>query len=286
MEPSGAAPRPARSIRLGYEFEFVPQARRWAGRGPAPSGARGGHHDEVYSVSRSHRLTAAAGLTRRWSVSAQLPFVSRSHGHVHHHRGAALNDAWSVSGAGDLLVEARYAFWKTDAGSTWSAGAGGEAPTGLRRARNAKGDAAESGVLPGSGSWDAAFSLLWQRPMGRGGLFASAAGRLNGPGESGYRLGDSVMLHAGGTAPLAGRLLGMLQLNAVARRRDWKGSTREDTSNTGGEALYVTPGLEYAAGGGLALTAAVQLPILQRVNGYQIVAPYGLRTGVGYRFGL
>lgn len=283
MEASGAVPRAARSVRLGYEFEFAPQDRRWAGRGAAPGGVKGGHHDEVYSVSRVHRLSAAAGLTDDWSVSAQLPLIDRSHGHVHNHRGARVPEAWSVSGLGDVLFEARYALWRSRAGSVWSLGAGSELPSGRDGAVNEAGSPAEDGVLPGSGSFDAVMSLMWQRPLGRGGLFASAARRFNGPGEKGYRLGDVLMAHAGGSLPLGGGLSGMLQANLLLRGRDWAGATREDTANTGGEALFMTPGLELAAGGGWTLSAAVQVPVYQRVNGFQIVSDYALRTGVGYR---
>lgn len=254
------------------------------GQGQAPAGARGGHHDEEYSFTRTHRLTAALGLTPRWSFSLQAPFISRSHGHVHYHGGTQLKDSWSVSGFGDILLEARYAFWRADGGSTWSLGAGGELPTGRRHARNSSGAAAEDGVLPGSGSYDAALSLLWQHPIGKGGVFSSLARRFNGPGKYGYRLGDVLMAHAGGTFPLRGRWLGMVQVNGIIRDRDWKGSTRESTENTGGEALYVSPGLEFSTPGGWNFSTAVQLPLYQRVDGYQIVADYAVRSGLGYRF--
>lgn len=285
IEPSGAMPRLARSARLGYEFELVPQNRRWADRSAAPAGAVGGHHDESYSVTRTQRFTAELGLSERWSVSAQVPFVSRSHGHVHNHHGARLADSWSVSGLGDLLLEARYAFLKTLGGSTVSAGLGGELPTGKRTAFNDENQAAEPGILPGSGSWDAVASVLWQKPVGRGGLFASLARRFNGPGDMGYRLGDVSMLHMGGTVPLGDHWLGLVQANWVVRARDWKGRTREDTTNSGGEAIYLSPGLERAVGP-LSLSASVQLPVYQRVNGYQIVSDYAVRTGVGWRFTL
>lgn len=286
MDVSAAAPRTERSGRLGYEFEFVPQSRRWSGRTPAPAGVKGGHHDEVYSVSRVHRLSASLGLSPAWSVSAQLPLIDRSHGHVHHHRGAQVAQAWSVSGLGDVLVEARYAFWRSRGGSVWSVAAGSELPTGRDGAANEAGAPAEDGILPGSGSFDASASLMWQRPAGRGALFASAARRFNGPGEKGYRQGDVTMFHAGGAAPLWGRLSGLLQANVVVREHDWKGNTREETLNTGGEALFLSPGVEIAAGRGWSVSATVQIPVYQRVNGFQIVSDYALRTGLGYRFSL
>ncbi|MBI3297215.1 MAG: hypothetical protein HYZ75_03560 [Elusimicrobia bacterium] len=284
LEASGAVPRAARSVRLGYEFEFAPQDRRWAGRGAAPSGVKGGHHDEVYSTTRVHRLSAAVGLTRDWSVSAQLPLIDRAHGHIHNHRGGRVPEAWSVSGLGDALLEARYAFWRSPRGAALSLAAGTELPTGRDGAVNAAGAPAEAGVLPGSGSYDATLSIVWQRPVGRGGLFASATRRFNGPGEKGYRLGDVTMLHAGGSLPPARRLSAMLQANVVLRARDFGGATREETANTGGEALLVSPGLEFAPRGSWTFSAAVQLPIYQRVNGFQIVSGYALRTGFGYRF--
>ncbi|MBI4349103.1 MAG: hypothetical protein HY553_19855 [Elusimicrobia bacterium] len=230
-EPEAPGPRPiaSRTLRLGYEF------------------ARGGPSDDAYAATRPHRMTAALGLSPRWSAALQL------------------------GGVEDLFAEARYAFRRSARGSTWSLGVGGEFP------------AARAHASAGAGSTDATTGLIWQRPVGGGGLWASVMRRFNGPGGLGYRAGDAWMAHVGGAMRIAARLTGTLQLSALSRERDWAGRSAEDTRGTGGDALFAAPGLELSFGDA-SVAAAIQWPLYERTAGHRHSA-LGFRAGLGYRIG-
>lgn len=293
MHNAETRPRPARSLQLGYEFEYTPQDRPRLESGAAYAGQVRGHHDEKYTVSRVHRFKASGELTPRWGADLMLPYIVRSHGHVHHHRGADLADAWSVGGVGDVEAQGRWRFFLPDEPSrpALSLLAGVKLPTGRENETNAAGEEADVPVQPASGSWDfftglaslqtlTAPSLTGPRDLP---FFFSGVYRFNGPGKQRYRRGDVLQVNAGAIYPLLSRLGAHLQLNLRVNREDDKGATREETEKTGGTALYATPGLEFRVGEALRLYAHVQFPLYQRVQSLQITCPYSVISGVSWR---
>ena len=56
--------------------------------------------------------------------------------------------------------------------------------------------------------------------------------------------------------------------------------------HTGGEALYVTPGLWIGLTERLEAQAFVQVPVMQRVNGIQLVSRWNASVGLSYRLDL
>lgn len=270
-----------RSFKIGYEFEYVDQDQPRAGASPAAVGSIPGHHNEVYTVNRTHRLILGAGLTDRWSAELRLPFVSRTHQHVHNHRGARLDQGWTFSGLGDLAVSTQYEFWRIAGGPAFSAIAGAEFPTGESEPRNSAGETAEASLAPGSASydWSGGLGLRW------GPVFASGIYRTHGRGRRGYRLGDVFEAGAGVAAPLAFRTTGSLALLGRIRGRDDRGSTREETDKTGGEALFLCPGLTFPLARSLAAGLTVHLPIYQRVNLIQTAPRYALVSSLTWRLG-
>ncbi len=282
-------------VRLGYQIEYVDQDEHRMGRREADFGEVRGHHDEEYTVNRIHRLSASAGLTDRLSVDAQLPVISRSHSHVHHHHGQDLLERWDVSGVGDLALIGRYAFWKPadPRRPILSAIFGAELPTGRHHVDNAAGQEAESGVQPGSNSYDlilGASSLqTFTVPTLAGDaaelpLFASAQAQFNGPGTDDYRLGDTLNANLGTSYPVTRRLGVMAQLNLLIKDRDGIGRTGEEVGKTGGEFLYMSPGLEWRGSDRWRMFALIQLPVYQRVNSLQTVSDYNVLVGMECRF--
>ncbi len=55
--------------------------------------------------------------------------------------------------------------------------------------------------------------------------------------------------------------------------------------NTGGSWLYATPGLRVAAGPTLSLYGYAQIPLRQRIDRIQLVAPYHLMVGTTLALG-
>lgn len=282
--PSHPAPvivRPAGTVELGYEFEFIPQTRARIGTRHALPGDIRGHHDERYNVSRIHRFRAGIDFTERLGLDLMIPWVSRSHGHVHHHQGQRHDDAWSLDGWGDAAAMGRVAFWKGEALTFWALG-GVKFPTGKHDRAGDGGQEAEMPVQTGTGSLDWTVGLAGLKP-GIIPLFASIAYRVNGETAGHYRIGNVLQANAGATYPLLEKLRATLQLNLRHNRMDSKGSTREEVGKTGSTTLYVSPGVELPLTDSLTAKATVQVPAYQNVRSIQLVSPYNLIAGLSWR---
>lgn len=292
--PAPVARRGLSSLWLGYEFEYLPQDRLRLETRPAYRGQVRGHHDESYTFNRLHKLKASADFGERLGADLTVPYVARSHGHVHHHGGRDIDDAWKLHGLGDIELLGRWRFHVPERRSrpALSALLGVKLPTGRTNLFDAAGVEADPPVQPGSGSWDftlgaASLQTLTARTVTGGEadlpLYFSGTARLNRKGTKGYRRGDAFTLSGGAAYPLLRRLSLTLQLNLRAAMEDDKGATREEVGKTGGTALFATPGLELRPTPRLRAYASVQLPLYQRVQGLQLVAPWGLVGGLGWR---
>jgi hypothetical protein len=282
--PSHPAPttvRPAGAVELGYEFEYVPQTEvKIRTKHALPRDIRG-HHDEEYTVSRVHRLKAGFDFTERLGLDLQIPWVSRSHGHVHRHQGQDHADHWSLDGFGDVAATARVAFWKGEQATVWALG-GVKFPTGKHDRGGDEGQEAEMPIQTGTGSLDWTAGLAALRP-GEIPLFASIAYRVNGETAGHYRIGNVLQANVGGTYPLLEKLRAALQLNLRHNRMDSKGSTGEEVGKTGSTTLYVSPGMEVSLTPALTARAVVQVPVYQNVRSIQLVSPYNLIGGLTWR---
>lgn len=287
--------RRAGEVTLGYEFEYADQNEHRIGTRDAAFREIRGHHDEEFTVNRTHRLSASAAFTDRFSADLSVPLVSRSHSHIHRHQGRDILDSWDLQGIGDLRVLTRWLFWRPEnrRNPALSAILGGEFPTGQHQEENEAGDIVELGIQPGSDSYDLILGLssrqLFQVPMLRGGrgempFFTSVTGQLNGPGTDDYRLGDTLQLNAGISYPIARKLGLLVQANFLLRDRDGKGRTGEEVQKTGGEFLYFSPGLEFRPSEDWRLYGLVQIPVYQRVNLIQTVSEYNVLVGATWRF--
>ena len=290
----GECPRKG-SVSLGYQFEYVEQDQHRVGTGSASFREIQGHHDEEFTVNRGHRFNTSMGLTDRFSMDLQVPVISRSHAHVHQHEGEDILEAWDIHGIGDLLLRFRYVFWKpvSPRRPDLSILLGGEFPTGKQDRKNPEGDEAESGVQPGSHSYDLIIGLAslqrFNVPMLQGQqgvlpLHCNLIAQFNGHGKDGYRLGDTLQLNVGISYPLFLKLGLVTQLNFLLRDKDDKGNTGEEIQKTGGEYLYFSPGLEIQTGDNWKMFAMIQLPVHQRVNSIQTTSNYNVLMGITYRF--
>jgi len=157
------------------------------------------------------------------------------------------------------------------------------------RAGAVDGDQPEPSARPGTGSWDGLAGIHVMRAAslpGIGGahvwtpVFVSVQGRSNGRGTDDDRLGSELQLNAGSSCPLPGPVTLLAQVNARFRGHDAPGRTDALAAGTGGTRVFLSPGLAIAAERGLGVFGYLQLPVCQRVNRIQIVAPWMLTNGV------
>jgi len=269
---------------LDLSFQFINQNRLRSERGDFEI-----EHDELRTINRIATLQATARVAPRLQLGFTAPFVSRSHEHVE--RASGDFESWSFGALGDAAVQARF----HAAPSLWLS-AGVKLPTGAQHETNGD-EEAEVTIQPGTGSTDVLLGATWQGgivrntavggPMGNATLipiFASVTYRRNGRGTHDYRRGDEVQLNGGTEYPLGASLHAIAQLNVRHLAKDDVGATAENPELTGGTYVYVSPGLRVLAGSGTSLYGYVQIPVMQRVNGVQLVSRMNVLVGIQRRF--
>ena len=215
-------------------------------------------------------LVAAWGATSRWTLFAVVPWLDKrlrtnsAQGRVS--RGA---DGW-----GDLTAFARYTAYVRDApGRTFRIApyAGIEAPTGSDDERDGLGVLPRP-LQPGSGAWNPLFgAVLTDQSLDRE-WGADASYQFNN-GADGFEFGDEARLdvsyHAriGSAGPVGGIphfIYAGLEGNLVWQDKNRGGGM--DDPDSGGTTLYLVPVLQYVTLRTV-MGAAVQLPVLQNLNG-------------------
>ncbi|MBI4422711.1 MAG: hypothetical protein HY554_03225 [Elusimicrobia bacterium] len=287
--PEASHAAAARRLRLSYGFEYLEADRARLGRGSVAIGQVRGHHDEHYSVTRIHRVGLSAGLLERLGLDLSLPVVVRSHGHIHNHRGGRLWNQWHAAGVGDVTAVARArAFQGEGRWPSVYALVGGKLPSGRTGPFVSEGDEradAEPTVTPGTGSWDAIVGLALAHSLADIPITAGVRYQLNGPSAQGYRIGNVLDAMAGLRYPILHGVGAMAQANLRIKGRDYRGATREETERTGGEFLYLSPGVDWMLTDAVSVYAMAQFPVYQRVNSIQLVPAYGLMAGTAWEFG-
>jgi hypothetical protein len=244
-------------------------------------------HTEVRTINRTATLALRYAPKEWLQLSVTAPYIARSHQHLHDDE----LERWQLDGAGDVQLQARGRV----APHVWLIG-GVKLPTGVDDVRNDDGERAETTIQPGSGSTDFIVGAAYesgtlrqthvQGSMGNTALipyFASVTYRRNGRGALDHRVGNELQLNAGTAYPLTGSLEALLQANVRRRGRDESPDDPQDAFFTGGTFAYLSPGLRWS-GERISLYALVQLPLLQHVNGLQLVAKQNWIGGVQLRF--
>jgi hypothetical protein len=301
--------RPAAGgFTLDLSFEYIDQSHPRIGTRSARIGElHDEHHDEVRTVNRATSLLLRYGFSDRVQFSLTLPFINRSHDHLassHTHVHSTdvgtmhniIPERWSMRGAGDVMLQGRYAVMERGATeSLWATG-GIKLPTGAHNRANDGGEVAEIGIQPGTGSTDFLIGMAWEKgfvrttaahgPMGNVAmipLFASATFRRNGSGAENFRAGNEWQLNAGSAYPIFSRLELLGQLNFRHKSRDFSPEENGLDPFTGGTFVYASPGVRWSGARG-AIYALVQLPVYRNVNGIQLTANHNVIVGAQTRF--
>jgi hypothetical protein len=150
-------------------------------------------------------------------------------------------------------------------------------------------------MQPGTGSWDPLLSLMYSTMMDQFLIQADATYQYTTKNRQDYEFGNSLAVN------LTGRYAVVKEFSVVAgltylrvgRATDKKGryynpvtnsSLMDDPANTGGDSVWFSPGIQLFPVANLAIDAKIQLPVLENVNGIQLVSRYRILTGLSYRF--
>ncbi|UAJ10253.1 transporter [Polymorphobacter megasporae] len=279
----GLVVQPGTSLDLRYDD--VPQTQLRAGRGVLDGKAIALPADrEIERYTYNHYVTAI--LDRQfdpvWGVDVQVPFVYRPHLTVS--PGDTEPSSSRTGGLGDIRVTGR---WQGFGGpGITGIQFGLKLPTGNFReefiAGPSTGEATDRGLQPGTGTIDATIGAYHFGQLARGIDFVLQAQAtlpldnrdLYSPGIAGTASAGVHFTGWRGVTP-------QVQLNARLAERDH--GVNSDRENSGGEFVSIAPGATVAVGRRAAIYTIVQVPVYQRVGGYQLTPRYTLSVGAHYR---
>jgi hypothetical protein len=282
-------PQAASGSRFDLRYEAITQNQPRRGSRDIAFGEIPRHHDEVSTRNRNWLATYERALGAHWGMSVSLPLVRREHLHIHNHGGAKLPEAWDFQALGDARVLARYRFASFESRESASVGSAGlnfgvKLPTGSFKVRNADAALAERSLQPGTGTTDALLGAFASQalPLKDLSWFAQILVQLPLNARDGFRPGKRVQADGGLRYDLDERWSLLLQLNALVSGRDR--GVQAEPADTGGTSIHMGPGASFAATQDTRVYGFVQLPVVQHVNGVQLVAHRALVLGVSSRF--
>lgn len=251
---------------LFLEYDFLNQTTNWSGGHSAPGSA----NDDKKIRSDFMVLGGQYMFDSDWGVMAELPVT---------HRGFLTADSgtpeeFDHTALGDVRLMANYSGFSPDMSTGIIVGV--KLPTGDSTYPNFDSDveigsgstdlllgAYHTGDITADGRWGYYGQIMWQHEVATQNHYTPGS-ELNGA------VGVSYQGWTIGTMQISP----VLQVIASYRGRD--GGLAGDPGETGYARLLVAPGVK-ADFGSWALYADVEAPVLQSVNGNQLIAPAALK---------
>lgn len=244
--------------------------------------------DPLGRESRTRVISAAMvyGLSKKVSLIGIFPLFDKE---LRFNGSSGISTLGAGFGLGDATFLAKWRFVKKDRGRgsfQLSLQGGIKTPTGRSDAR----DPSSAALLPpklqrGTGSWDPTADLIasYVTPSARWFFKASTGGTLSTAGggfERGDQLRYDTMIKARIT-PLNSRdLFLLLELNGLWQGRSHAGEV--EIGNSGGNLLYLSPGIQYLVRQNVILEAGAQFPLVRDLNGIQLAPNANLLFGLRY----
>jgi hypothetical protein len=246
------------------EYDFLGQTRNWSGASRAPAADNSDKRIETSLVSLGGQYMAKSGL----GVMVQVPLMDRAFDTT---SDAGAAQRFHHTGIGDVRINGVYAGFSPDMSTGITLGL--KLPTG-----GFHDDGFDRDVDIGTGTTDLLLGAYHLGSIGnqaRWSWFAQGNWDHALDSRQGYRPGGEADAAAGlawsASQPTARvSITPMLQLVGSVRARD--AGAEADPINSGYERLLIAPGVEFRTAA-WKLYGDVELPLYQRVNGNQLVAP-------------
>lgn len=280
----GLAAQPGTTFSLRYDY--VPQTELQSGTHPVDRSAIQFPTDrEIERYTYNHSLTATVDhqFANDWGVDVQLPILTRPHRTVG--EGTTEPSFSRTKGIGDLRVVARWQGLSTP-GTVTGIEAGLVLPTGQFHQKfksgPEQGEEVDRGLQPGTGTVQAvlgAYHLGALLP--ELGYFAQVTGQTALTHRDGYKPGSFAQASAALNYTHWRNVTPQLQLSIRHTARDR--GPNADRPNSGGTQVNVAPGLSAKLSSKLVGFGFIELPVYNKVNGYQLVPKAKLSLGLLFR---
>jgi hypothetical protein len=272
--------------RMDLRAEYVEQDTLRSGSAKIAPAGEPDTHDEVRTLNRNFLASLDYSWNAAWGVSAQVPWVSRFHEHIHNDPvDGPASEQWRFEKFGDVRIVGRYQFMGLpDHAHAAGVQFGLKLPTGSTTVNNSDGERAERTLQPGTGTTDLVLGTYYNTPRGRDKLswFAQAMAVSPLNSHEDFRPGLHLTLSTGLNYVLNDSMNGLLQLNLSHKARDRGAQAEPDDS--GSRQAFISPGLSIALNQHTRIYGFVQLPVYQSVNGAQLTADRAFVIGGGQVF--
>ena len=262
------------------------------------AGFAGAGEEHVHSVDRLMSVSAslAYGVTDDLTLSARLPYVDRQNireGEIEDGEAEA-HDHGDSSGIGDLSLLAQYRFLERSAFDA-SVIVGVKTPTGKTDERDG-GQKLDAEFQAGTGSWDGLFGASASANAGRMGVHANVLYNLTTEGTQDTEIGDAFFYNLGLVYSLSDddgdshqghdhtHLKWDLMLELNGEYREKNDVDGEQDENTGGDVIFLSPGVRLSSSNSWSLFLSVGKSIYDDFNGRQTDVDYRLVGGFGFAF--
>ncbi len=277
----GLAAQPGTTFSLRYDY--IPQTTLRSGthnldRGDIALPAE--REIERYTYNHILTFTLDHQFANDWGVDVQLPVLTRPH-------KTFAEDTTEPSfsrthGIGDLRIVGRWQGLSTP-GSVTGLEAGVVLPTGKFsqkfRSGPEAGEEVDRGLQPGTGTVQGVLGAYHLGGITHElGYFLQATGQFALDHRDGYKPGSFVQASAALNYTHWRNVTPQLQLSFRATAKD--SGPNADRPNSGGEQINLAPGLSAKLGSRAVVFGFVELPLYNRVNGYQLVPKAKLSVGL------
>lgn len=242
---------------------------------------------EIHNVDSLtvYSLHASYGIMDNLSAHLSIPYVVRENvreseppDEIHLHGDSR--------GIGDATARVRYRIIDLrDRGFTSAVSFGIKMPTGDTSERDLDGMKFAPEFQPGSGSWDFSFGIAASKSLGRLTADANLLYTVTTEGTQNTDLGDIISYNASISSRVLSGEVGLdliIEANGVYRQKEETAGVKDE--NSGGNVIFLSPGIRATAFGNLAGYLSVGFPIVEDLNGDQNDTNYRAVLGVAGAF--
>ena len=277
----GLAAQPGTTLSLRYDY--IPQTELKSGTDVVDRNAIALPADfEIERYTYNHVVTATLDhqFASDWGIDVQLPYFIRPHSTFAEDTTAPSHS--NTEGFGDLRVMARWQGLSAP-GNITGLEAGLVLPTGSFHKTfdggPEAGEEVDRGLQPGTGTVQAAFGIYHLGSVAPElGYFVQLTGQAALNTREDYKPGSSVQATAALNYTHWRGFTPQLQLSFRATGKD--SGVNSDRDNSGGEQVNLSPGFSARLGSRLTAFGFVELPLYNRVNGYQLAPHAKVSLGV------
>ena len=273
-------------LRMDFRFDYFNQDQLRSGTGTVDRGAitlPTNLEIQQTTVNRNYNLTLDYTANRDWGVSVLIPYFDRFHTTIAD--GDTDISESKTSSLGDVRVLGRYQGFSS--GHGFGIQFGLKLPTGSYdanfRSGPQEGELLDRGLQPGTGTTDLLVGAYQFGALSRDwDYFAQALIQQPLNSKDQFRPGTGINVNLGVRYVAFEGFTPHLQINARAEKRE--SGAEADVDNSGATLVYLSPGVTVPLSDKIHVYGFFQLPVYQRVTGYQLEPRYTVSAGVHYAF--